>query len=96
MEASAGFLVLSIVAFLASSGTSGFITYSMVQDVNRKRGKEQKPLKWNRDLIGIISEYRATCPQGKLMRPLVIALLFVLLTGAALWVAFSQLGRNPQ
>jgi hypothetical protein len=89
MEASAAFVTLSIIAFLVSSGTASFITYSMVQDVNRKRGREQKPLKWNRDLIGIISEYRAVCPKGNLMLPLIVALLFVLLTGAALPAAFS-------
>ena len=96
METSAAFFVLSIVAFLASSGTASFITYSMVQDVNHKRGREQEPLKWNRDLIGIISEYRAACPRGNLMLPLVVALLFVLITSAALIAAFSQLGRGPQ
>jgi hypothetical protein len=96
MEASAAVFALSIIAFLASSGTAGFITYSMVLEVNRKRGREQEPLKWNRDLIGIISEYRAACPQGKLLRPLVVAILFVLITSAALFAAFSQLGRSTQ
>jgi len=92
MQAIAALFTVLIILFLASSGAAGYITYAMVQDVNRKRGKEQKPREWNRDLIGIITDYRAARPHGKLTLPLVVAVLFMLLTGAGLFAAFSQTG----
>jgi hypothetical protein len=92
MQTIAALFMLLIVVFLASSGIASFITYAMVEEVNRKRGRTAEPLKWSRDLIGIVSDYRAACPEATLLWPLVAALFFALLTGAGLFAAFSRIG----
>ena len=93
MQPIAALFSILVIAFLASSGAAAFITYSMVQEVNRKRGRERMQRRWDRDLIGILTDYRAACPEGTLIWPLVASLFFVLLTGASLFAAsFSGYG----
>jgi hypothetical protein len=87
----AAFFSFLIIGFLASSGAAAYITYAMVQEVNLKRGRELTPRKWDRDLIGIISDYRDACPKGRLLWPLAAALLFFLMTGAGLFATFSRI-----
>jgi len=88
MQPIAALISILVIVFLASSVAASIVTYAMVGEANRKRGRTEKPCKWNRDLIGIVSDYRAACPEGALIWPLVAALFFALLTGAALFATF--------
>ncbi len=74
-----------IFIFFASSGAAISVTSNMVGEVNRRRAGEGKPLrKWSWGWLGVVSDYRAACPRGKLTRILIIVISLVLLSGAEL------------
>jgi hypothetical protein len=72
MQATIALFSVMVIGILASN----IVTYAMVEEVNRKRARTgEKPRKWNRDLPGIICDYRGACPEGKLIWVLIAALL---------------------
>ena len=92
-----------IVGLLASSGTAAYFEYAMVQEINQKRvGKGEKLRKWSlrrksiSEIADIVSDYRATCPDGVLLWPFTIAIVFFVLTASGLFAAFFLSSRNSQ